>query len=205
VSRSAPEPSPPAALASARRARVQDAVAELLDALGVDRSGEALRDTPARVARMFEELLRPEPLRLTTFPNEDGYDELVLVRDIAVASLCEHHLLPFVGRAHVAYIPGDRIIGLSKLPRLVEHESRGLQVQERLTTRIADRLERELAPRGIGVVVEATHLCMAIRGVRQPGAVTTTSALRGLVRSDARTRQEFLALAAGGERHPRPA
>jgi GTP cyclohydrolase I len=176
------------------RDRAERAVAELLDALGVDRHTEALRDTPRRVASAFSELLRPEPFQATTFPNDGGYDELVIVSDIAFSSLCEHHLLPFVGVAHIGYLPADRIVGLSKLPRLVEHRARRLQVQERLTGEIADWLERTLRPRGVGVVIEATHMCMSLRGVRQPGALTTTSALRGRLREDARTRQEFVEL-----------
>jgi GTP cyclohydrolase I len=169
------------------------AVAALLDALGVDRTTEAMRDTPRRVAAAFAEMLAPVPFRATTFPS-DGYDELVVVSDIAFSSLCEHHMLPFVGRAHVGYLPGERIVGLSKLPRLVEHRARRLQVQERMTTEIADHLERILEPRGVGVVIEATHMCMSVRGVRSPGAVTTTSAVRGRLRDDPRTRQEFLDL-----------
>ena len=176
------------------RERAERAVADLLDALGVDRRAEALRDTPRRVASTFAELLRPEPFRATTFPNDGGYDELVIVSDIAFSSLCEHHLLPFVGVAHIGYLPGDRIVGLSKLPRLVEHRARRLQVQERLTGEVADWLEETLRPRGVGVVMEATHMCMTLRGVRQPGALTTTSALRGRLREDPRTRQEFFEL-----------
>jgi GTP cyclohydrolase I len=174
--------------------RAEWAVAELLAALGVDRGAESLRETPRRVAATFAELLGPEPFRATTFPNEGGYDELVVVSDIAFSSLCEHHLLPFVGVAHVGYLPGERIVGLSKLPRLVEHRARRLQVQERLTAEVADWLEQTLRPRGVGVVMEATHMCMSLRGVRQPGAVTTTSALRGRLREDSRTRQEFFDL-----------
>jgi GTP cyclohydrolase I len=170
------------------------AVVDLLDALGVDRDAEGLWDTPRRVAATFAELLSPEPFRATTFPNDDGYDELVVVSDIAFASLCEHHLLPLIGVAHVGYLPGERIVGLSKLPRLVEHGARRLQVQERLTVEIADWLEETLRPRGAGVVIEASHLCVSLRGVRQPGALTTTSALRGRLREDPRTRQEFLEL-----------
>jgi len=183
--------------------RAEAAVAELLEAVGADPEAEALRETPARVTRMFAELLTPAPLRATTFPNDGGYDEMVVVSDIAVSSLCEHHLLPFFGVAHVGYLPGDRIVGLSKLPRVVEHCSRRLQVQERLTMQIADWLEEELRPRGVGVVIEATHLCMSVRGVRQPGARTRTSALRGLVRDDLRTRQEFLDLIGAGARSGR--
>ena len=127
------------------------------------------------------------------FPNE-GYDELVLVRDISFQTLCMHHLLPFHGVAHVAYLPGESIIGLSKLARVVEFFARDLQLQERMTVQIADWLEQELAPRGVGVVLSAEHMCMTIRGVRKPGARTITSALRGSLRSDARTRQEFFSL-----------
>ena len=146
---------------------------------------------------MFSELLSPAPFNLTTFPNDGDYDELVVARGIPFHSLCEHHLLPFVGVAHVAYLPGDRILGLSKLARVVEYYARSLQVQERLTTQVADWLERELQPKGVGVVIEAEHLCMSLRGVQKQGASTVTSALRGLVRDDPRTRQEFLALATG--------
>ena len=176
------------------RDRAERAVAELLDALGVDLTAEARRETPRRVAGALAELLTPEPFRATTFPNDGGYDELVVVSDIAFSSLCEHHLLPFVGVAHVAYLPGERIVGLSKLPRVVEHWARRPQVQERLTAEVADWLEDELRPRGVGVVIEATHMCMSLRGVRQPGATTTTSAVRGRLREDPRTRQEFFEL-----------
>ena len=176
------------------RDRAERAVAELLDALGVDLTAEARRETPRRVASAIAELLTPEPFRATTFPNDGGYDELVVVSDIAFSSLCEHHLLPFVGVAHVAYLPGERIVGLSKLPRVVEHWARRPQVQERLTAEVADWLEDELRPRGVGVVIEATHMCMSLRGVRQPGATTTTSAVRGRLREDPRTRQEFFEL-----------
>ena len=170
---------------------------DLLVALGADLSDESLADTPARVARMYAELLTPRPFNATTFPNDGGYDELVVARDIPFHSLCEHHLLPFIGVAHVAYLPGERIIGLSKLARVVESFSRSLQVQERLTTQVAGWLQRELAPKGVGVVLEAEHLCMSLRGVQKAGATTVTSALHGLVRDDPRTRQEFLALTGG--------
>jgi GTP cyclohydrolase IA len=175
-------------------ARARDAVRDLLGALGLDPSAAALRDTPARVAASYGEFLTPEPFAMTTFPNDGDYDELVVVSDIAFSSLCEHHLLPFTGVAHVGYLPGERIVGLSKLPRVVEGRARRPQVQERLTVEIADAIERALAPRGIGVVLEATHMCMSLRGVRQAGARTTTSALRGRVREDPRTRQEFFEL-----------
>jgi GTP cyclohydrolase I len=177
--------------------RAARAVAEMLEALGIDLTAESLRATPQRVARMYSELLTPQPFDVTTFPNEGSYDELVIVRDIPFSSLCEHHLMPFTGVAHVAYLPGDRIVGLSKLARVVSLYARALQVQERMTTQIADWLEEHLAPRGVGVVIEAEHLCMTVRGVQAPGARTITSAVRGLVRSDPRTRSEFLTLVRG--------
>lgn len=169
-------------------------MAELLTALDVDLEDESLRETPRRVAAAYGELLTPQPFTATTFPNAEGYDEMVVARRIPFHSLCEHHLIPFVGVAHVAYLPGERIVGLSKLARVVEHFARRLQVQERMTVQIADWLERELQPKGVGVVLDAEHFCMTLRGVQKPGARTTTSALRGHVRDDARTRAEFLAL-----------
>lgn len=170
------------------------AVQDLLVALGEDPTSEHLRRTPDRVAKAFEELLTPTQVDATTFPNDEDYDELVLVRDIPFHSLCEHHLLPFVGKAHVAYLPRDRIVGLSKLARIVEHFSRSLQVQERMTQQIAGWLEEQLSPRGVGVVLEAEHMCMRLRGARVPGTMTVTSTLRGALRDDARTRGEFLDL-----------
>lgn len=170
------------------------AVSALLLALGRDVRDPGLRETPRRVAAAFGELLTPEPVALTTFPNDAGYDELVLVRDIPFESLCMHHLLAFSGVAHVAYLPGERIIGLSKLARVVELYARELQLQERLTMQIADCLQEGLAPKGVGVVIEAEHTCMSLRGVRKAGTRTTTSALLGLLREDPRTRQEFLSL-----------
>lgn len=175
-------------------AAVQRAARELLRAVGADVDAEALEETPRRVADAYAELLTPQPFRATTFPNDDGYDELILARAIPFHSLCMHHLLPFHGVAHIAYLPGEQIIGLSKLGRVVEFFSRDLQIQERLTTQVADWLQRELEPKGVGVVLEAEHLCMSLRGVQKLGAKTVTSALRGLVRDDPRTRQEFLAL-----------
>jgi GTP cyclohydrolase I len=177
--------------------RAELAAAELLAALGADTESESLRETPRRVAAAFAELLTPQPFALTTFPNDEGYDELVIARSIPFHSLCEHHLLPFHGVAHVAYLPGERIVGLSKLARVVDHFARGLQVQERLTTQAADLLDERLQPKGVGVVLEAEHLCMTLRGVQKPGARTVTSALRGAVRDDLRTRQEFLSLTRG--------
>jgi GTP cyclohydrolase I len=170
------------------------AVADLLRALGRDPAAEHLADTPRRVADSYAELLTCPPFRLTTFANDEGYNELVLARDIPVHSLCEHHLLPFSGIAHVGYLPGERILGLSKLARVVEMFARNLQVQERLTQQVADWLQEHLAPRGVGVVIEAEHLCMSLRGVRATGSRTVTSALHGLVRNDARTRAEFFSL-----------
>ena len=175
--------------------RAASAVTELLDALGLDTNSEGLAQTPRRVAGMFAELLTPEPFRPTTFPNDAGYDELVLVSDIAFTSLCEHHLLPFRGVAHVGYLPGERIVGLSKLARLVHAFARRPQIQERMTAQIANWLRDNLAPRGVGVVLEAEHLCMSIRGVRAAGARTVTSTLYGLLRDRPAARQEFLQLA----------
>jgi GTP cyclohydrolase I len=146
------------------------------------------------MADAYAELLTPEPFSLTTFPNDEGYDELVVVRDIPFQSLCMHHVLPFHGVAHVAYLPAERILGLSKLARVVDLFARDLQLQERLTTQIAGWLQAQLQPKGVGVVLEAEHLCMSLRGVQKPGATTVTSALHGLVRDDARTREEFLSL-----------
>jgi GTP cyclohydrolase IA len=171
------------------------AVADLLVALGYDTTDPHLADTPRRVADAYAELLSPRPFDLTTFPNDEGYDELVLARDIPIHSLCEHHLLPFHGVAHVGYLPGNRILGLSKLARVVELFARDLQVQERLTQQTADWLQTNLAPKGVGVVIEAEHLCMSLRGVRAAGARTITSALHGALREDDRSRQEFFALA----------
>ncbi len=184
-------------------AAAERAAAELLRALGQDLDDPSLAATPGRVARMYEELLTPRAFAATTFPNDGQYDELVLVRDIPFSSLCEHHLMPFTGVAHVAYLPGDRIVGLSKLARVVELYARRLQVQERMTAQVADWLEEALEPRGVGVVLEAEHLCMTVRGVQAPGARTITSAVRGHLRIDARTRSEFLALV--GERGGRRA
>jgi len=172
----------------------QQAVADLLVALGHDPSTEHLSDTPRRVANAYAELLTPRPFDLTTFPNEEGDDELVVARDIPFHSLCQHHLLPFHGVAHVGYIPGERILGLSKLARVVELFARDLQVQERLTQQVANWLNEHLVPKGVGVVLEAEHLCMSLRGVKASGSRTVTSAVHGLLREDGRSRQEFFAL-----------
>ncbi len=174
------------------------AVTDLLRALGRDPDDPHLAETPRRVADSYAELLTPREFELTTFPNDEGYNELVMARDLPVQSLCEHHLLPFAGVAHVGYLPGDRILGLSKLARVLDLFARDLQVQERLTQQIADWLQENLAPRGVGVVIEAEHLCMSLRGVRARGARTTTSALHGLLREDPRSRMEFLALTRAG-------
>jgi GTP cyclohydrolase I len=160
-----------------------------------DIDGPELAETPRRVVAAFEELLSPAPFRLTTFDNDEDYDELVIARDIPVRSLCAHHLLPFTGVAHVGYLPDKQILGLSKLARATEMFARGLQTQERLTTRIGAWLHEQLHPKGLGVVIEAEHLCMTLRGVQAQGARTVTSSLHGLVRDDARTRAEFLTLA----------
>lgn len=170
------------------------AVADLLAALGKSPEDEHLADTPRRVVKSYAELLTPREFELTTFPNDEGYDELVLARDIPVQSLCQHHMLPFHGVAHVGYLPGGRILGLSKLARVVELFARDLQVQERLTKQVADWLQANLEPRGVGVVIEAEHLCMTLRGVRAPGARTITSALGGMLRDHPDSRHEFLAL-----------
>jgi GTP cyclohydrolase I len=174
-------------------AAAERAAQDLLRAIGADVDAPVLRETPRRVAASFAELVTPAEFGATVFPNE-GYDELVLVRGITFQTLCMHHLLPFHGEAHVAYLPRESIIGLSKLARVVEFFARDLQLQERMTEQIADWLERELAPRGVGVVLSAEHMCMTTRGVRKPGARTVTSALRGSLRDDARTRQEFFSL-----------
>ncbi|HEX2274088.1 MAG TPA: GTP cyclohydrolase I FolE [Acidimicrobiales bacterium] len=170
------------------------AVADLLLALGQDPQAEHTRETPRRVAAAYAELLTPREFTLTTFPNDEGYDELVVAREIPFHSLCEHHMLPFKGVAHVGYLPGEHILGLSKLARVVELFARGLQVQERLTKQVADWLEEALHPKGVGVVVEAEHLCMSLRGVQARGSVTVTSALHGVLREDARSRSEFFSL-----------
>ncbi|MBQ1000522.1 GTP cyclohydrolase I FolE [Streptomyces nigra] len=178
--------------------RAEAAVRELLIAVGEDPDREGLAETPARVARAYRELLAglrqdPEDVLTTTF--DLGHDEMVLVKDIEIVSLCEHHMLPFHGVAHVGYIPAEsgKITGLSKLARLVEVFARRLQVQERLTTQIADSLMRILEARGVIVVVEAEHMCMSVRGIRKPGAKTTTSAVRGQLR-DSTTRAEAMSL-----------
>ena len=174
------------------------AVVDLLRALGKDPEGPHLAETPRRVAAAYAELLTAPQFDLTTFPNDEGYNELVLATAIPVQSLCEHHLLPFSGVAHIGYLPGDRILGLSKFARVLDLFARDLQVQERLTQQVADWLQENLSPRGLGVVIEAEHLCMSLRGVRAGGARTITSALHGVLREDARSRHEFFALCRSG-------
>jgi GTP cyclohydrolase IA len=177
--------------AAARGART------LLEGLGVRLDNESMERTPERLAGALAELLTPRPFQMTTFPNDGGYDELIVARSIPVRSLCEHHMLPFIGTAHVGYLPGERIVGLSKLARVVEHFSCRPQVQERLTVQVANWLWTQLSPAGVGVVIEAEHLCMSIRGVQAPGTSTTTSSLLGTLRDDPRSRAEFLSLTRG--------
>jgi len=184
-------------------ARAERAAASFLDALGVPGDTDATAATPRRMAQAYAELLTPRSFALTTFPNDENYDELVLASGIPVQSVCEHHMLPFVGTAHVGYLPGERILGLSKLARVVELFARRPQVQERLTTQVADWLQTHLQPRGVGVVVEAEHLCRTLRGVRSGNTSTTTSTLRGALREDARSRAEFLALTTVTPTRPR--
>ena len=185
--------------------RVQKLVAELLDAIGEDTGRDGLLDTPKRVAAMYEELfsgISDDPTRHLTVTFAADHDEMVMVKEIPFASLCEHHLVPFIGRAHVAYIPGEdgRITGLSKLARLVDGYARRLQVQERMTTQIADSIESALDPRGVLVVVEAEHLCMSMRGIRKPGAMTVTSAVRGIFRDSGAARAEAMNFIHNGRR-----
>lgn len=178
-------------------AKAEVAATDLLVALGQPVDGPHLTDTPRRMATAYAELLTAEPFDFTTFPNTEGYDELVLVQDLPMTSVCEHHMLPFTGVAHIGYLPGDRILGLSKFARLVELYSRRTQTQERLTKQIAEHLQTQLDPRGVGVVVEAEHTCMSLRGIRAVGARTVTSAMLGTLRSDPSSRAEFLALTRG--------
>jgi GTP cyclohydrolase I len=169
-----------------------DHARRFLNALGVRCDAPGTTDTPRRMAEAFGAMLSSPEFDLTTFPNAEGYDELVIVKDLPVRSVCEHHVLPFNGVAHVGYIPGDRILGLSKFARVVEMFARRPQIQERLTVQIADWLVANLAPRGVGVVIEAEHLCMTMRGVHVTGTTTSTSALRGLLQESPQSRAEFL-------------
>lgn len=180
--------------------RIQAAVREILLAVGEDPDRDGLKETPARVARMYAEIfggLHMEPGRHLQKVFEEQYDEMVLVRDIAFNSMCEHHLLPFIGKAHVGYIPRGKVTGLSKLARVVDEVARRPQVQERMTHMIADLVENELQAKGVIVVIEAEHTCMTIRGVRKPGALTVTSAVRGLLKNNMGSRAEAMALING--------
>lgn len=179
-------------------AAAEAAAADFLRALGVGLDTEHLRATPGRMARAWAEMLTPREFTATTFPNDEGYDELVLARDIPFRSVCEHHLLPFVGTACVAYLPGERILGLSKLARIVQHFACRPQTQERLTRQVALWLQEQLDPKAVGVVLRAEHSCMTLRGVQATGSSTVTSSLLGGLRKDPRSRAEFLALAGAG-------
>jgi GTP cyclohydrolase I len=184
---------------SVDKPRIERAVREILEAIGEEADRDGLQRTPARVAAMYEEIfagLEDQPARHLTLTFEAEHDEMVMVRDIPLFSMCEHHLVPFAGRSHVAYIPGPdgRITGLSKIARLVDGYARRPQVQERLTTQVADALVEVLSPTGVLVMIEAEHLCMSMRGVKKPGALTVTSAVRGLFKTNAATRAEALAL-----------
>jgi GTP cyclohydrolase IA len=179
------------------RVKIEDGVRRILEGIGEDPERAGLRETPSRVARMYEEIFAGvdvDASQIVTVVEGADFDEMIMVRDIPLYSSCEHHLIPFVGKAHVAYIPNksQQITGLSKIARVVDTLSKKPQVQERLTTEIAEAIERALSPRGVFVVIEAEHLCMTMRGVKKPGSVTVTSAVRGLFRTDARTRQEAM-------------
>jgi GTP cyclohydrolase IA len=201
LSHPAPESGSPPAVRVGRDGHGADlesaelAAAQFMRALGIELDSESLRGTPRRMARAYAELFSSRPFDLTTFPNDEGYDELVLARDIPVTSVCEHHLLPFVGTAHIGYLPGRRILGLSKLARVLEHFACRPQVQERLTKQVADWLRDHLEPAGVGVVIQAAHTCMTLRGVQATGSTTITSTLLGALRDDPRSRNEFLTLA----------
>lgn len=177
----------------------EKAACSLLTALGVDLDREGMTESPGRMVRALAEMFTPRPFDATTFPNDRDYEQLVIERRIPFESVCEHHLMAFTGYAYVAYLPGKRILGLSKLARLVEWFARNPQVQERLTQQIADWLQEHLQPKGVGVVLEAEHLCISLRGARVDGATTVTSAVHGLLREDARARQEFFQLARVGQ------
>lgn len=182
--------------------KIERAVEAILSAVGEDPSREGLRDTPNRVARMYAELfagLKEDPAEYLEVGFSEQYDEMVVLRDIPFCSMCEHHLLPFMGRAHVAYIPDGKVVGLSKLARVVEAFARRPQLQERLTCQIAELLMDKLQAKGVGVIIEATHTCMTIRGVKKPGSVMLTSSMLGLFRSNLATRNEAMNLLTGGK------
>jgi GTP cyclohydrolase IA len=179
------------------RDKIEQGVRQILEGIGEDPDRGGLRETPSRVARMYEEIfagIDVDASQIVTVVEGADFDEMIMVRDIPLYSSCEHHLIPFVGKAHVAYIPNksQQITGLSKIARVVDTLSKKPQVQERLTTEIAEAMERALSPRGVFVVIEAEHLCMTMRGVKKPGSITVSSAVRGLFRTDARTRQEAM-------------
>lgn len=181
------------------RAEAEEAVRTLLRWAGDDPDREGLRETPDRVVRAYEEFFAgyhedPEDILRRTFEETDGYDEMVLLRDIRLESHCEHHLVPIIGKAHVAYLPGNRVVGISKLARVVEIYARRLQIQEKLTAQIANTIQEVLNPRGVAVVIEAAHQCMTTRGVRKPGVTMVTSRMLGAFRNNAATRREFMAL-----------
>ena len=185
------------------QAEAEEAVRTLIQWAGDDPDREGLAETPLRVAKSYRELFAgyatdPRAYLERTFEEVGGYDELVVLRDIPVVSFCEHHMLPVIGRAHVGYLPTNRVVGISKLARVVHGFARRLQIQEKLTAEIAHAIDEVLAPKGVGVVIEAEHSCMTLRGVNTPGASLTTSRLTGVIRDDARTREEFLRLARGG-------
>ena len=184
--------------ADQRREKIMQAVTEILVALGEDPAREGLQDTPSRVAKMYMEVfagLAEDPCEhLKTMFTEDGHDEIVIVKDIAFHTMCEHHLLPFTGKAHIAYLPSGKVVGLSKLARVVEEVARRPQVQERLTHTVANLVEDRLSARGVAVVVESTHSCMTMRGVRKPGSLCLTSAMRGIFKDDPKSRSEVLGL-----------
>jgi GTP cyclohydrolase I len=186
-------------MARPMRAEAEDAVRTLLRWAGDDPERSGLLDTPARVVRAFEEFFKgydqePAAILRTTFDETDGYDEMVLLKDIEFSSHCEHHLAPIIGRAHVAYLPLHRVVGISKLARLVEAYARRLQIQERMTVQIADAIQEVLQPRGVAVVIEATHHCMTTRGIHKPGTTMLTSRVTGVFREDQATRREFFSL-----------
>ncbi|GAA1660949.1 GTP cyclohydrolase I FolE [Fodinicola feengrottensis] len=170
------------------------AAEDFLAALGVSCDNPEMRRSPQRMAEAYAAMLTPRPFEVTTFPNDEGYDELIVVKSIPMQSVCEHHLLPFTGIAHVGYIPADRIVGLSKIARIVEKFARRPQVQERLTKQVANWFEDQLSPKGVGVVIEAEHMCMTLRGVRAAGAITKTSALSGVIKDVPQSRAEFLSI-----------
>lgn len=196
------KPKPEVIPTSVDHERIRKAVREILAAVGEDPDREGLLETPDRVARMYAEVfsgLHTDPSQFLKKTFTQRHDEMVLVKDIEFASCCEHHLLPFIGKAHIAYLPDGQVVGLSKLARVVEALARKPQVQERMTEDLAELIMRELKPRGVGVILEASHSCMTIRGVRKPGAMTITSALRGLFKSNPTTRGELMSLVFGGK------